>query len=344
VFGNLRWSRCGADAEARRLYQAQLCASCHAMHGLSGRASSLLANYDQSLLVLVLSALAGGEPEPRRCTAVPWRTVAVQQLPAALQTFVAAGNLALIDAKLRDDVDDGGRWYARPLRWLLGRKVQKALQALRELGFDVARVTGLPARQAQAERGDGHDLGGFAEPSADLLGEIFAHGARLGGAAEREPDVRRFGAAVARAVYGLDALEDHDEDRRRGRFNAIARTAARLGHGAAVQAAAASVQGAAIEAQQLATRLLPEDRQRMVGEILQQLVRRSDTCRDRLLGRPEVAAARPSEAGDCDCACEGCGGGEVCCAGEGCCFACECCDVCFCWSEERRQRRRDRRK
>lgn len=344
VFGNLRWSRCGSDAEARRLYKAQLCASCHAMHGFSGRASSLLANYDQSLLVLVLSALAGRPLEVRRCTAVPWRTVAVQDLPVSLRTFVAAGNLVLIDAKLRDDIDDGGRWYVRPVRWLLGRRTRKAYRELQELGFDTAPVAELPARQLAAERGEARDVAVFAEPSALLLGEIFAYGARLAAAAEREQDARRFGHAIARAVYGLDALEDHDADRSKGRFNAAVRLAQLVGHEAAVTAVAASVQIAAVEAQQLASRMLPEDRQRMVGQILQELVRRSDGHRDRLLGRPEVAAMRPAEAGDCDCACEGCCAGESCCGGgEGCCLACDACDVCCFWSEERRQRRQRRR-
>ncbi|MCK5941161.1 MAG: hypothetical protein KAI24_04255 [Planctomycetes bacterium] len=341
VFGKLRWSRCGSDVDARRLYKAQLCASCHAMRAFGGRASSLLANYDQSLLVLVLSALAGGELAPRRCTAVPWRQVAVQDLPADLRAFVAAGNLALVDAKLRDDVDDGGRWYAGPLRWLLRGRTRRALQALRRLGFDAALVERLPDRQRAIERAGGHDLMAFAQPSEELLGEIFAFGAGLAGAGDRSGPARRFGAAVARAVYALDALEDHDDDRARQRFNAIAQLAERLGHAPAVEAAARAVQLSSVEAQQLATQLLPRDRRDIVTTIVQGLARRADEHRDRLLGRPAAAALRPAEAGDCDCACDGCSGCDSCDGGGCCALPCDC--ACCCDSQRERRRQRDER-
>lgn len=337
VFGNLRWSRCGKSVEARRLYKAQLCASCHAMRDFSGRPSSLLANYDQSLLVLVLSALAGGAVESRRCTAIPWRTVDVQDLPPALRTFAAAGNLALVDAKLRDDLDDGGRWFTAPLRWLLRRKTRRAIAHLEAVGFPTGLVVDLPKRQAQVEQHAEIDLAGLAEPSANLLGAIFAHGGRLAGAGEQASVLERFGRAVARAVYGFDALDDHDDDRTKGRFNAVAHVADRVGHHAAVEAARAFVEHAAIEAQQCATVLLPRDRSVMVAEVLQRLTQRAGACRDHLLGRPAAAAVRPAEAGDCDCACDGCSGCDGCdCScdgadGGGCCHG-NCCDPC-CWSD-----------
>ena len=178
---------------------------------------------------------------------------------------------------------------------------------------------------------------------------MFAHGARLADAPEREADARRFGEALARAVYGLDALEDHDEDVAHRRFNAAARLAARAGREPAVRSVHAFVQRAAVAARQAAAELLPADRQRIVGEILLQLVQRADGHRDRLLGVPAQPLARAAEAGICECACEGCEGCSVC---EGVCAAGEgggacvgCCDVCCCWTEQaqlRRQRRRSR--
>lgn len=309
------------------------------MHQFSGRTTSLLANYDQSLLVLVLSALAGSEVVVRRCTAVPWRTVSVQDLPASLSAYVAAGNLALIDAKLRDDIDDGGRWYARPVRFWLRRKTHNALAALTRLGFPVALVERLPQRQQRVEGATVASLSMLAEPSAELLAAVFGHGARLVSKTEHVAAMELFGAAVARAVYGLDALDDHDEDRQRGQFNAVAKLAERVGHEAAVSAVRQFVEYAAVEAQQIATQLLPEDRQRMVAAILQQLVQRASAHQDRLLGRGSAAAMRPAEAGDCDCACHGCDCCQSCdcCQGsdscDGCsicngCDACNCCNGC----------------
>lgn len=353
VFGNLRWSRCGKGHEARRLYKAQLCSSCHAMREFSGRTTSLLANYDQSLLVLVLSAVAGGAVEQRRCTGVPWRTVAVQDLPTSLRSYVAAGNLALIDAKLRDDVDDGSRWYAGIVRLILRRKTRKAIRELAGCGFPVELMTGLPERQRTVEQTTQPSLASLAEPSAELLAAVFAHGGRLVEAEAQTSQLSRFGHAVARAVYGFDALDDHDEDRASDSFNAVVSLATCVGHITAVEAVRQFVDHAAVEAQQCATQLLPADRHSMVASILQQLTTRAGECRDHLLGRPALAAMRPAEAGDCDCACDACSGCDACdcschnspssCHGANCC--CEgCCDPCFFWDSGRAQKRADRKR
>ena len=353
VFGNLRWSRCGKGDDARRLYKAQLCSSCHAMREFSGRTTSLLANYDQSLLVLVLSAVAGGSVEQRRCTAVPWRTVDVQDLPAPLRSYVAAGNLALIDAKLRDDVDDGGRGYAGIVRLLLACKTRRAIRELERSGFPVDLVTGLPKRQQVIEQETQPSLAAMAEPSAELLAAVFAHGGHLANAESLTRKLATFGHAVARAVYAFDALEDHDQDRKSGNFNAVISLAKRVGHEAAVEAVRRFVEHAAIQAQQVATQLLPRDRHSMVASILQQLTQRAGDCRDPLLGRPAAAAMRPAEAGDCDCACDGCGGCDACdcschdtpgsCHGGSCC--CDACgDVCCFWDAGRAEKRAAKRK
>ncbi|MCA8977011.1 MAG: hypothetical protein KDC98_19980 [Planctomycetes bacterium] len=330
MFGKLRWSRCGKGEDARRLHKAQLCASCHAMHGFSGRSTSLLANYDQSLLVMVLAAVAGGAIEERRCTALPWRRVGVQDLPPALRVFVAAGNLVLIDAKLRDDIEDGGRCYARLARLVLGRKVRRAERELRRLGFAVELVTALPARQAAVEHASATGLAELAEPSAELLAAMFVHGGRLAGqdGDTSETSLRRFGHAVGRAVYAFDALDDHDDDRRRGHFNAVARLGERTGHQAAVAATQRFVELATVEALQAAAQLLPEDRLAIVGSILQQLAQRAMRRGEELLGRPGLATLRPAEAGDCDCACDGCDGCDCACHdGPGCCD-CDGCGSC----------------
>ncbi|MEZ6037953.1 MAG: DUF5685 family protein [Planctomycetota bacterium] len=343
MFGNLRRPRCGGEAR-RVLYKAQLCAGCHAMREFSGRTTSLLANYDQSLLALVVSGVAGGAPVSAPCTAVPWRTVQVQSLAPGLRTLLAAGNLALVDAKLRDDLDDGPRWWTRALRWLLRGKVRRAHRALTELGFDVALVAQLPARQRAVEAAvataAAPTLASLAAPSAEVLGEIFALAGRL---ADREPRVaalRRFGRAVGAAVYAFDALDDHDDDRRRGRFNAVAALEPRLGHAAAVAVAQQAVELAVVDALRATGELFDvggdgPERAAIVRQVLQFLSQRAAQAADRLLDRPVSAAVRPGEAGDCDCPCDGCDCDCGDCSG---CGPCDpCCDVC-CLSDRKKKR------
>lgn len=311
------------------------------MHEFSGRSSALLTNHDQTLLVLVLAGLLPPqEPVPRACTALPFRTVAVQPLPAAVRAFVAAGNLVLADRKLQDDVDDGGGVLPRLGRWWLRRSVQRAEQRLRALGFPVAWTETLAARQRACEReaqaaaaaGAVPQLAALAAPTAELLAQVFGHGAQLVARPEAVAAAHAFGASVGTAVYVADALFDHGADARRGRFNAVAVLAQRVGVPAAVQRAADLCTAAVQQARVAFAGLLPPGTERIVDETLRALVARADVAAAQLVPA-EAPAARPraAEAGVCDLPFEVCAAIELTAycgesAGAGC---------CDCWSKRR---------
>jgi hypothetical protein len=333
VYGNLRWPAGAAEDAARRLHHAQLCAACHAMHEFSGRSSALLTNHDQTLLVLVLAGLAPPqEPVPRACTALPFRTVAVQPLPAAVRAYVAAGNLVLADRKLQDDVDDGGGVLPRLGRWWLRRSVQRAEQRLRALGFPVAWTETLAARQRACERearaaaaaGAVPQLEALAAPTADLLAQVFGHGAQLVARADAVAAAVAFGRAVGTAVYTADALFDHGVDARRGHFNAVAVLAQRVGLPAAVQQAADVVAAAVQQARVAFADRLPPANARIVDETLQALRARADVAATKLLpAAPPAAGLRAAEAGVCDLPFDACAAIELASfCGDPACFCC----------------------
>lgn len=327
-------------------FHAQLCAGCHALRAFAGRPAALLTNWDQALLVLVLggSSTAGGRwPELRRCTALPFRTVSVQPLSPPLQAFVAAGALVLADRKLQDDVDDGGGVLPKAARRLLRGRVTKGEQQLRELGFPVALTSQLAARQRRIERSAQPGLGELAAPTAELMAEVFGHGARLAGRPAHAEALARFGRAIGCAVYGLDALVDQAKDAQRGRFNAVA--ALRRVHGdGAVSLAQAFVAEAVAAARQAVAGVLDPARLVIVHAILDRVVQRAGAA-------TPVARAFRSEAGACDlacdamacdaCACESlsCGGGEAtaCGAADAGLVELACC-LCPPWGERRRKR------
>jgi hypothetical protein len=303
VHGHLRLPG-NSPPRLQELQQAQLCAACHALHEFAGRPAALLTNHEQALLLLV-TAVGGPEsvaaaPVPRRCTALPFRTVEVQPLSPALRAFVAAGNLALAAAKLDDDVDDGGGLLARFGRFVLSRPARRARARLAALGFPVSRLAGLRERQRAVERAPGASIDALAAPTAELLAQVFAHGAMLG---ERGADAEAFadfGRAIGRIVYGIDALQDQVVDARRGRFNAVAALAVR--HGAAAPALVLGfVASAVTDARQaLAGRLQPE-RAELLTALLDAAVRSAQAA------VPERGTmVRSAEAGDCDLPCDTC--------------------------------------
>lgn len=280
------------------------------MHEFSGRSSALLTNHDQTLLVLVLAGLLPPqEPVPRACTALPFRTVAVQPLPAAVRAFVAAGNLVLADRKLQDDVDDGGGVLPRLGRWWLRRSVQRAELRLRALGFPVAWTETLAARQracecdaeAAAAAGNVPSLASLAAPTAELLAQVFGHGAQLVARPDAVAAAHTFGAAVGTAVYVADALFDHGADARRQRFNAVAVLAQRIGLPAAVRCAADVVAASALQARLAFVGALPPVVLGIVGETLTSLAARAAAAATRLLPATAPAGSpRAAEAGVCD--------------------------------------------
>lgn len=331
VFGSLRISRSRLEWESRDLYRGHFCGACHAMHQFTGRISSLLANYDQTVLGMVLGGLEGSASlVTKPCTALPFRRVSVIELSERSQAYLAAINLALVEAKLIDDVQDEGRWTRRTARWILARKCRLAADKLGELGYPLAGLTELSGRQSRIEARAG-SLEEYAGPTAELTGDLFEFAGHLAGRTELADPLRRFGAALGGFIYVWDAWIDRDEDARRKVFNAIARS----GSDEAGTARFLRLRLAELFAQLEDLPLGPQH------EVLHQLLH---SLEDRLDQRFET---RRSEAGICEIG-EGCCAAIECCecgsSGEG----CVCCcsrgsDVCCCLSDSRERSRRPRK-
>lgn len=334
MFGNLRIDDAALTPAEQESYRAAFCASCHAMRGFSGRVSALLANYDQTVLALVLAGLQrNGEPEGLPCTALPLRTVAVWPIARPGREFLAAANLATIVAKLHDDVADDGRWRSRAALRLLRGRHARSTAALRALAFPVSLFTELPARQAEREAEPSPNLATLAAPTAELSGQLFGHAARLSGRREDAAALVAFGASLGRFVYAWDAFRDLRADVRLGRFNAL--VAAFGGH-----RFGGPLRAFLLEQVTTAERSLDRIDLGMAGRVIAGLLtslRRR--CERALAPDAQMAAAEPrlrlAEAGDCDA----CAAVE-CCGSSGdaasCCSCCECC----CWWTDAGKRRR----
>lgn len=335
MFGFLRIARRRLDDGDRAAYRAHFCATCHALRDFGGRPASLLTNYDATVFALVVGAFdRGGPATAAPCTALPLRRVGVQPLSAPVARFTAAFTIALADAKLEDDVADDGRWWSRMARRALGGRTTRARAALGDAGYDVARLDRLGAAQRSLEQSGSGDLLALSAATADALAAGFAVGVRLAGAPDAEPVAARIGAALARFVYVVDALEDRATDRRRGRFNAIDASIAAGGDEAdafaLVRAELAAFRGG-VDA------LPPGASRRVLGALHDTLIARVD--RREAHGAPS-SARFATQRGDCDCACP-CDSPDCCSGGDGdaACGCCGdgCCDCCL-WTRERKKR------
>ncbi len=315
------------------------------MREFSGRASSLLTNYDQTVLALVMGGLERATAVERRpCTAMPLRRVWVVPLSQVSRDYLAALNLVLVEAKLADDLTDetfGRRWLARSGLRLIRGRARRGADVLREQRFDVDLVHGLVAWQAAAETLPSPSLCSLAAPSAELTGAIFAGAVDVTGRGEVRERLCSFGRALGAFVYVEDARIDRMSDRLRGRFNAIDAC-----YGPS--RGAAEVHRFQRELLLVLERELSRLQLGAQGAVLGHLLA---TLNARL-----ARVSRSKEAGECDCGgCDGCSGGDGCgecgachCGGTpgGCAGADTCCAPCDClvWNREKRAARQQARR
>ena len=226
MFGFLRVPKRGLDASETELYRSHFCAVCHALDSETGKLSSLLTNYDMTFWVLLAAALETGERGPveqRRCTAIPWRKVPVQDLGAPTRTALTAITHHLIGSKLEDDALDGERrllgWAMKAIR----RPTAAARQSLHALGLSTAALENLFPSQTEAEQADSPDLESLSQPTRKMMAEIFGYIPTLTGQTDHRASLDRIGWHLGGFLYLLDPVSDYSNDVKRKRFNALER-------------------------------------------------------------------------------------------------------------------------
>ncbi len=214
MFGYVMVNQRELSEEAKERFSAWYCGLCRTLqreYGLTGR---LTLTYDMTFLTVLLSSLY--EPETKagegRCPVHPakkraWRSNEITQ-------YAAAMNFALTYHKLIDDWEDDRSVLALSGAKLMARRyarveaqwprqcaaIRRCLQELAALEKEKCAVIDAPANCF-----------------GTLLGEIFVLHED-----EWAEDLHRMGAALGAFVYVLDAWDDLDKDRKKGRYNPLA--------------------------------------------------------------------------------------------------------------------------
>lgn len=220
MFGYVTIYRKGLDKACLDRYQAYYCGLCRALGREYGAAGQLVLSYDMAFVAILLSALY--EPETAfgsgRCAPHPLR--ARPRAENEFQRYAADMSVLLAYYNFMDDwQDDHSR--ASLMR---AQRLEGCLPAIRQRWL---RQTGVIAEQLSAlkllEDSGSHDLDALCNAFGTLLGEIFAC---------RDDEwaavLRAMGRGLGGFIYLMDAYDDLDKDRRRGRFNALQELAERL--------------------------------------------------------------------------------------------------------------------
>ena len=198
-------------------YRAEYCGLCKQLQRDFGLSSRLFLNYDLLLLALLFDGLHAKAPSFKRecCIAGPLKKRWIVQETDGL-SYAAACLVLLSHHKLRDDVADEKflkRTGARAADTALARSYRRARTRYPELDEKLAFCM---REQAALEKEGCADLDRAADPTAQMVAAMAA------GCAQNQTQrllLFRFGLFLGRIIYFLDAAEDFEKDKKRGRYN-----------------------------------------------------------------------------------------------------------------------------
>lgn len=230
MFGIMKPAGCGSTAEIKTHHRSHYCGTCKTMGVTYGQASRMTLNYDAVFLGEILSSLSGENMfeweeklKSSNCVSMPKNKAGI---PKSLQ-YAAAANIMLGSLKVDDHIHDSKSIFWKVGRRLFNNTFSKAEKQLNAMGCDTTKLWGLAHQQRILEakyKNEVNDaiLDEAALPTAKMTEEVFAKGALFCGCSGQATLMGELGFAFGKYAYLADALEDFDEDIRRGEFNALA--------------------------------------------------------------------------------------------------------------------------
>ncbi len=217
MFGYVRPALNRLGQEEKDAYQSAYCGLCHALGKRHGWLARLTLQYDFTFLAILLSAGEGsGGCVCKRCPVHPFRKP--RSCAAGRQMDAAADQSVILTwHKLSDDVDDHGFFTGLPyrfVRFLFRRAYRRAARA--QPGFDAQVRAGL-SRLRELEEANSPQL----DRAADAFAKILACSAQAVPQERTRRVLEQLLYHLGRWVYLMDAWDDLDDDKKKGRYNPL---------------------------------------------------------------------------------------------------------------------------
>lgn len=210
MFGYFRFYNQYSHYATRKVYKNYYCGLCFALEKHYGQLSRMLLSYDVTVLALALHAHPNPGCDKLRCSGQKQCKATFFDTPDWKK--LAAVNILLAAEKFRDDIADEGSAKAKLGNFLFRKSIRKARKDFPEM--DRAIHEGYTAIQA-AEK-ENRDVLEIGQLFGNMMTGILDVGFSV------TPTVRQYVHEISRWLYFIDALDDYDEDLKRGRFNPIA--------------------------------------------------------------------------------------------------------------------------
>lgn len=194
-------------------YRGYYCGLCKTLKRNYGEISRFTLNYDMTFLALLLTSLY--EPlskvENQRCYVHPTKKQMI--ISNEVMDYVAAINVILAYHKLMDDWNDEKSIKSLSGMGLLKRQYNKAKAAYGELDqFIEIKLKELHKLETEEE----DNIDQVSNIFATIMAKVFVYKEDIW-----QPYLEKIGFAFGKLVYLLDAIDDLDEDQKKGRYNPL---------------------------------------------------------------------------------------------------------------------------
>lgn len=200
-------------------YRAVYCGVCRQMGRICGSASRLSLSYDQAFFALVRAAVTGEIPvtEKRHCAANPLKKCRMAAKSPSVDLAAAVGAV-LAAYKFGDDAEDE-RGFRRAAARIAYRGAAPWMRRAEKKYPGLCDGIGERLRDYyDSERENcGDDVS--VDRAADAFGKVLEFIMSYGLEGERAAVTGAFGRHIGRWIYCVDAVDDMDEDKKRGRNN-----------------------------------------------------------------------------------------------------------------------------
>ena len=223
MFGYIKPFKAELKVKEWEAYQGIYCGLCKQLAQRYGLFARMTLNYDFVFLAMMDMALREQRIHFCQCNCIthPFKKRICCQSNQSLELCCDIAML-LTCYKLEDDLADEGLLRRTAVRLVLPfarRDREKAAQYRPQLAEQMQQ---LMQQQNLLEQEGCAQVDLAAEPTALLMQQVFA---ALSDDPMRKRALERFGYLLGRWTYLIDALDDWEEDVRRGRYNPFARQA-----------------------------------------------------------------------------------------------------------------------
>ena len=218
MFGYVKPLQQDLKVRELELYKAVYCGLCHELKGKFGKMASMALSYDFSFLALLKMGL---EEKPdfqfsrQRC---PYHPTAKRGVCASNEALSFAAHMTCITFyhKVNDNIQDSPFWKKAAFAALLPFASHWRKQAASSYGELDQFIGRQMERQRQLEQGNCSLIDQAAQPTAEMLSAIC--GEMAAGETQRRI-LSRLGYFLGRWVYLCDALDDLEDDQKKGGYN-----------------------------------------------------------------------------------------------------------------------------